>query len=241
MEDKLYIAGPCVIESKEHILEVANFLSEIGVRYIRGGCFKLRTHYSSFQGLGEQAVYFLKEAAKKYNLKTVSEITDYRYLKLMSENIDILQVGTRNMYNYTLLKDLGKISNPIILKRGFSASIEEWLASAAYIENNGNKNIILCERGIRTFNNYTRNTLDLSCIPYLKLIQNIKYKIIIDPSHGTGLRELVSPMSKAAITCGADGIIVEIHNNPEKALCDGEQAIRYNEFQKLYNFLRKDK
>ena len=186
-------------------------------------------------------MYFLKEAAKKYDLKTVSEITDYRYLKLMSENIDILQVGTRNMYNYTLLKDLGKISNPIILKRGFSASIEEWLASAAYIKNNGNKNIILCERGIRTFNNYTRNTLDLSCIPYLKLIQNIKYKIIIDPSHGTGLRELVSPMSKAAITCGADGIIVEIHNNPEKALCDGEQAIRYNEFQKLYNFLRKDK
>ena len=236
MKNKLFIAGPCVIESRDHIFEVAAFLNEIGIKYIRGGCFKLRTSSSSFQGLGEKAVYFLKEAAIQYNLKTVSEIIDIRQIDLMAENIDILQIGIRNMYNYPLFSEIGKRKNPIILKRGFSATIDEWLSSAEYIKNSGNKNIVLCERGIRTFNKYTRNTLDLSCVPYLKMKTN--YKVIVDPSHGTGIRELISPMSKASMACGADGIIVEIHNFPERALCDKEQAINYDEFQKLYKELK---
>lgn len=237
MENKnILIAGPCVIESKEHIFEVASFLKENRINYIRAGCFKLRTNHTSFQGLGEKAVYFLKEAAEYYRLKTVSEITDIRDLKLMSENIDILQIGTRNMYNYPLLKEVGKIQNPIILKRGFSASVDEWINSAMYIEENGNKNIILCERGIRTFNKYTRNTLDLAVVPYLKKYTN--YPIIVDPSHGTGLSEFVIPMAKASIACGADGLMIEVHNFPEKALCDKEQALNYKEFQTLCKELK---
>jgi len=228
----VFIAGPCAVESREQIVSTAQKLKEIGVNVLRGGVFKPRSSPYSFQGLGFQGLEYLREAGDVTGLPIVTEIIEEQHIELMSEKVDVLQVGSRNMYNYSLLKALGKVKNPIILKRGFSATIDEWLMSAEYLASHGNENIILCERGIRTFNTYSRNTLDLNCVPIVKMRSGLP--IIVDPSHGTGIRELVLPMSKAALACGADGLMIEVHPKPEDALSDGEQSLTFEQYKHLY-------
>ncbi len=230
-ENITIIAGPCSIESKEHILETAYFLKENNVNLLRGGVFKPRTSPYTFQGLGMKGLKYLKEASEKTGLKTVCEVMETKDIPMMMDCVDILQIGTRNMYNYPLLKELGKINKPIILKRGICATVHEWLMSAEYIMKEGNHNIILCERGIRTFNTYTRNTLDISVIPYIKQISHLP--IIADPSHSAGISSLVSSLALASIAAGADGVMVEIHKEPENAISDSEQALSFSEFLSL--------
>ncbi|MEG2538842.1 MAG: 3-deoxy-7-phosphoheptulonate synthase, partial [Clostridium sp.] len=239
----LIIAGPCTVENFEVMDKSAKLLSELGVKYIRGGAFKPRTSPYSFQGLGRDGLDILKEIKEKYSLKIVSEIMDARDVEYALDIVDVIQIGSRNMYNYTLLKEVGKVKNTILLKRGISATLDEWLNAAEYIALEGNEDIIMCERGIRTFETYTRNTLDLSCIPAIK--EKTGLKVIIDPSHGTGVRNMVNPMSRASIAAGADGLIIEMHPNPSEAVCDGEQSVNleqftdiYNDVVKLYNFIR---
>lgn len=229
----IIIAGPCSIENYDVFDKTAAFLKECGVEYIRGGIFKPRTSPYSFQGLGEEGFYILQSVKEKYNIKIVSELLDVRDTEELVKIADIIQIGSRNMYNYPLLKEVGKTHKTILLKRGMAATIEEWLSAAEYIALEGNNDIILCERGIRTFESYTRNTLDLNCIPIIK--QKTNLKIIVDPSHGTGVRELVKPMSLAAIASGADGIMIEVHPNPEKALSDANQSLNFSEFKSVYN------
>ncbi|NBI06900.1 bifunctional 3-deoxy-7-phosphoheptulonate synthase/chorismate mutase [Senegalia massiliensis] len=231
------IAGPCSIESREQIEKVSLFLSKKGIKILRGGAFKPRTSPYSFQGLGFEGLEYLKECGEKYNLKVVSEILDPRDVEKSLEFIDIIQIGSRNMQNYSLLKEVGKVSKPVMLKRGMNATIEEWLMAAEYIALEGNDNIILCERGIRTFDNFTRNTLDITAVPIIKSLT--KLPIIVDPSHGTGVRELVRPMSQAAASVKADGIMVEVHFNPDEALSDGKQSIDFREFEKLIDTTKK--
>ncbi|SKA83595.1 3-deoxy-D-arabinoheptulosonate-7-phosphate synthase [Caloramator quimbayensis] len=231
-EKPLIIAGPCSVENYDIFEETVAFLKECGVEYIRGGIFKPRTSPYSFQGLREEGIEILKSIKIKYNIKIVSELLDLRDIESLIEIADIIQIGSRNMYNYPLLKEVGKAGKTILLKRGISATIEEWLSAAEYIALEGNSNIILCERGIRTFETYTRNTLDLNCVPVIK--QKTNLKIIVDPSHGTGKRELINSMSLAAIASGADGIMVEVHPNPDKALSDGEQSVNFEEFKSIY-------
>lgn len=229
------IAGPCAVESYEQIDEIGRFLHKIGVKILRGGAFKPRTNPDSFQGLGLEGLKMLYDMKQKYGLSIISEIMDPRDIDSSHDYIDIIQIGSRNMQNFSLLKEMGKIDKPVMLKRGMSATIKEWIMAAEYIKIGGNEKIILCERGIRTFEDYTRNTLDLMSVPILKEISD--YPVFVDPSHGTGRKELVLPASKAAKALNADGIIVEIHPEPDKALSDGLQSLNFKEFEKLYKEL----
>ncbi|MBE5039453.1 3-deoxy-7-phosphoheptulonate synthase [Ructibacterium gallinarum] len=230
------IAGPCSVESEEQIIEVAESVKESGAKLLRGGAFKPRTSPYSFQGLELEGIALLKEAKEKTGLPIVTEIMSPAMVETFEESVDIIQVGARNMQNFDLLKELGKSSKPILLKRGLSSTIEEWLMSAEYILAGGNSNVILCERGIRTFETYTRNTLDLSAIPAVKRLSHLP--VIVDPSHSAGMSWMVEPLSLAAMAVGADGLIVEVHNCPEKALCDGAQSLNPGQFKNLMQKLK---
>ncbi len=225
------IAGPCSIEDSKQIDKIARLVAASGARILRGGAFKPRTSPYSFQGLGEDGLKIMREAADKYNLAICSEIMDASQIELMLNYVDILQVGARNMQNYTLLRSLSKLNKPVLLKRGLSATIEELLMSAEYILAGGNQEVILCERGIRTFETYTRNTMDICAIPVVQKLSHLP--IIADPSHGTGIRDKVLPMARAAIAAGADGLIVEVHHDPDKAVSDGAQSLYPEQFDKL--------
>lgn len=230
-DEAVILAGPCAIEGREQIFKIAERVKAWGGHMLRGGAFKPRTSPYSFQGLGENGLQLMKEAGEYYNLPVVSEVMDTREVSLMEKYVDMLQIGSRNMQNYRLLREVGKGTKPVLLKRGMAATLEDWLMAAEYIAAEGNNNIILCERGIRTFSSYTRNTLDLSAVPIIKQLTYLP--VIVDPSHGTGIRELVSPMAKASIAAGADGIMVEIHPNPEEALSDGPQSLTFPDFERL--------
>ncbi len=225
------IAGPCSIESYELFRKVAVEVKRLGATALRGGIFKMRTRCDTFQGLGAEAIEIVHRVKAEVGLPFVSEITDPRQIELLAEVVDVFQVGARNMHNYELLKELGKLHKPVLLKRGLSAYLDELLAASEYLIRAGNNQVILCERGIRTFERSTRNTLDLSAVPYLKKRSGLP--VIVDPSHGTGVRELVSPMCWAAAAAGADGIMVEVHPEPAKALSDGEQALTLEDFETL--------
>jgi 3-deoxy-7-phosphoheptulonate synthase len=233
----MLIAGPCSVESREQIMAIAKAVKKAGARYLRGGAFKPRTSPYAFQGLEEDGLKLLKEAADSTGLKVVTEVITPTDVLLVNKYADILQVGARNMSNYALLKDLGKIEKPVMLKRGMSATMQDLLMSAEYIASEGNQNIILCERGIRTFETATRNTLDLSIVPLLH--ERSHLPVIVDPSHGTGIHSLVGPMAKAAVACGADGLMIEVHNNPETAFSDGAQSLVPDEFTALVKELAK--
>jgi len=230
------IAGPCSVESEEQIKFIAKEVKKLGANFLRGGAFKPRTSPYSFQGLEYDGLELLKIARETTGLPIVTEIMSPYDVEIFQRDVDVIQVGARNMQNFDLLKELGKTNKPILLKRGLSATIEEFLMSAEYIMAGGNENIILCERGIRTFETYTRNTLDLSAIPAIKKISHLP--IIVDPSHATGKRFMIAPLAKAAIAVGADGLIIEVHNNPEKALCDGPQSIKPEDYETLMKELK---
>lgn len=225
------MAGPCAVESEEQTYQVAEVVAAAGGTLLRGGAFKPRTSPYTFQGLGEEGLRILRGAADKSGLAVVTELLDVQHLELVERYADILQIGTRNMQNFALLREVGKSQKPVMLKRGLSATIEEWLLAAEYILSNGNYNVILCERGIRTFETYTRNTLDLSCVPVIKELSHLP--IIVDPSHATGIRTMVPPMARAAVAAGADGIMVEVHPQPDRALSDGAQSLYLDQFQDL--------
>lgn len=219
----IVIGGPCSVEGQAHILHTAHLVKEAGAKVLRGGAYKPRTSPYEFQGLGMEGLKYLKEASLATGLPIVSEVMAAEHVEAAEEFIDVVQVGARNMYNYELLKELGKSCRPILLKRALSATISEWLNAAEYIMSAGNMQVILCERGIRTFETQTRNTLDLSAVPILKKMCSLP--VIVDPSHGTGRRDLIRTMSRAAIACGADGLLIEVHECPEHAFSDGEQSI----------------
>ncbi|NLG53642.1 MAG: 3-deoxy-7-phosphoheptulonate synthase [Clostridiales bacterium] len=224
------IAGPCSVESEEQVCAIAEKVKEYGATMFRGGAFKPRTSPYSFQGLGAEGIRYLMKAKKLTGMPVVSEIMDLSQLPLFDE-IDVIQVGARNMQNFTMLKELGKTRKPILLKRGLSATLEELLMSAEYIMSSGNEKVILCERGIRTFETYTRNTLDITAIPVLKSLSHLP--VVADPSHATGIARLVRPTALAAAAAGADGLLIEVHNNPEGALCDGPQSLTPGAFKQL--------
>ena len=224
------IAGPCSIESQEQLLEVAESVKKSGANMLRGGAFKPRTSPYAFQGLREQGLKILLDVKKAVDIPVVTEIMDISQLPLFEE-VDVIQVGARNMQNFELLKELGRMPKPVLLKRGLSATLQELLMSAEYIMSGGNENVILCERGIRTFETATRNTLDLSAVPMLKELSHLP--VIVDPSHATGISKLVKPMALAAVACGADGLIIEVHNDPAHALCDGPQSLTPRAFDEL--------
>ena len=230
------MAGPCSIESAEQIDTIAAKVASLAAKVLRGGAFKPRTSPYSFQGLGQKGLELMRRAADKYGLLVVSEVMDQTQISMMLEYVDVLQVGARNMQNYYLLKELGKVAKPILLKRGISATIEELLLSAEYIMSGGNYSVMLCERGIRTFESYTRNTLDVSAIPVIQKLSHLP--ILADPSHGTGRRDKVGPMARAALAAGADGLLIEVHHEPEKALSDGAQSLYPDQFEKLMKELR---
>lgn len=235
--DKLsIIAGPCSVESEDQIVSIAKEVKEGGAGFLRGGAFKPRTSPYSFQGLKEEGLELLKLAKKETGLPIVTELMTTEYLDRFIEDVDVIQIGARNMQNFDLLKEVGKTKKPILLKRGMSATIEELLMSAEYIMSEGNENIILCERGVRTFEKYTRNTLDLSAIPVIKKLSHLP--VVVDPSHAGGLWWLVEPLAKAAIAVGADGLMIEVHNDPTNAKCDGQQSITPKRFNTLMNSLR---
>ncbi len=225
------IAGPCSIESYEQVLEIAKKAKASGANMLRGGAFKPRTSPYAFQGMGLDGLDILYKVGKEVGLPIVSELMSAEYLKEFDEKVDLIQIGARNMQNFALLKELGKTKRPILLKRGLSATFEEWIMSAEYIMAAGNPNVILCERGIRTFESYTRNTLDLQAIPVIKKLTHLP--IIIDPSHAGGKWWLVEPMALAAVAGGCDGLMIEVHNNPEKALCDGPQSLKPEKFDQV--------
>lgn len=225
------IAGPCSVENEKQIVGVAKSVKLAGAALLRGGAFKPRTSPYSFQGLKEEGLDLLKIARKETGMPIVTEIMSARMLERFVEDVDLIQVGARNMQNFELLKELGRTNVPVLLKRGLSATIEEWLMAAEYIMAGGNDNVILCERGIRTFETYTRNTLDLSAIPAVKKLSHLP--VIVDPSHAAGLWWMVEPMAKAAVAAGADGLIIEVHNDPEHALCDGAQSLKPERFARL--------
>ena len=225
------IAGPCSVETERQIVGVAKSVKLAGASLLRGGAFKPRTSPYSFQGLKEEGLDLLKIARKETGLPIVTEIMSAHMLERFVEDVDLIQVGARNMQNFELLKELGRTNVPVLLKRGLSATIEEWLMAAEYIMAGGNDNVILCERGIRTFETYTRNTLDLSAIPAVKKLSHLP--VIVDPSHAAGLWWMVEPMAKAAVAAGADGLIIEVHNDPEHALCDGAQSLKPERFARL--------
>ncbi len=230
------MAGPCSVESEDQIYRNAKIVADSGVKILRGGAFKPRSSPYSFQGLGEEGLKYLRAAADQYGLLVITEIIQLDQLELIGSHSDIYQVGARNMQNFPLLKELGKTDKPVMLKRGLSATIEEWLMSAEYILSGGNPNVLLCERGIRTFEKYTRNTFDLSAIPVVHKKSHLP--VIADPSHATGLRDQVPPMARAAVAAGADGLMIEIHDDPKNALSDGPQALLPETFNELVNELR---
>jgi 3-deoxy-7-phosphoheptulonate synthase len=234
--DVVLMAGPCSVESRAQIKTIAKLVKEAGAKVLRGGAFKPRTSPYSFQGLGEEGLKYLREAADAFGLLTVSEIMDRMDIPIAIRYIDIIQIGARNMQNFTLLRELGNLNKPILLKRGMAATIDELLMAAEYIMAGGNRQVILCERGIRTFENSTRNTLDISAIPVVKKKSHLP--IVADPSHGTGLRDHVAPMARAAVAAGADGLLIEVHHEPDKALSDGAQSLYPEQFAELVRELR---
>ena len=231
------IAGPCSVESEEQVIEIAKAAKESGANMLRGGAFKPRTSPYSFQGMGLAGLDILCKAREVTGLPIVTELMSAEYLDLFDEKVDLIQIGLRNMQNFDLLKQLGKTKKPILLKRGLNATYEEWIMSAEYIMSSGNPNVILCERGVRTFESYTRNTLDLQAIPVIRRLSHLP--IIVDPSHAGGKWWLVEPMSKAAVAAGADGLMIEVHNNPECALCDGGQSLKPAKYDTLLKEIRQ--
>lgn len=231
------IAGPCSVESRDSLVDCARLVKAAGARILRGGAFKPRTSPYDFQGLGTDGLKLLAEARKETGLPIISELMDPRDTELMCEYVDIIQIGARNMQNFRLLMEVGKAGKPVLLKRGLSATLKEFLMSAEYIASQGNSNIILCERGIRTFETATRNTLDLSAVPVLK--EETHLPIFIDPSHSAGRWNLVAPLAKAAIAVGADGLMIEVHTDPENALCDGAQSLKPSKFARLMDEMKK--
>jgi 3-deoxy-7-phosphoheptulonate synthase len=227
----VFMAGPCAVENREMIFKIGEIVKNYGAKILRGGVFKPRTSPYSFRGLGKEGIKYLKEIKEALNIPIITEVMSENQLDLLNDTIDIIQIGARNMQNFTLLEEVGKLNKPILLKRGMSATIEEFLLAAEYILSNGNYNVILCERGIRTFETYTRNTLDISAIPLLKSITHLP--VIVDPSHATGDRNLVIPVSLASIAAGCDGILVEVHIEPDKALSDGYQSLYPEQFKEL--------
>lgn len=232
----LVFAGPCAVENLEQIIETAKIVKDSGAVGLRGGAFKPRTRPESFQGLGEEALKYLALAKAETGLLVVTEVIDEDSLNKALPVADILQVGSRNMQNYALLKLLAKVDKPVLLKRGLAATLEEWLGAVAYLEKGGNRKIILCERGIRTFETMTRNTLDISAVPLLKKLT--PYPVIVDPSHAAGRRDIIPSLAKAAVAAGADGLLIEIHPEPERALSDGQQSLNFQEYEQLINELK---
>jgi 3-deoxy-7-phosphoheptulonate synthase len=231
------IAGPCAVESREQAFAIASEVKAAGVRLFRGGAYKPRTSPYAFQGLEEEGLKILSDIRREFGLKIVTEAIDQETLGLVEQYADVIQIGARNMQNYSLLKKAGRSSRPVLLKRGISATLDELLMAAEYILSEGNYNVILCERGVRTFADHTRNTLDLSVVPAIQRVSHLP--IIVDPSHGTGRRDKVIPLSRAAIAVGADGLMIEVHNNPDKALSDGYQSILPSDFNRLMNEIRQ--
>ena len=225
------MAGPCSVESEVQIFTIAEIISKSGAKILRGGAFKPRTSPYSFQGLGEEGLKLLRRAGDKFNLLVITEVMEISQIKMVEEYTDIFQIGARNMQNFSLLKEVGKASKPVMLKRGLAATVEDWLMSAEYILSGGNKNVMLCERGIRTFETYTRNTFDLSAIPVVHKRSHLP--VVADPSHATGLRDKVLPMARAAVAAGADALMVEVHHDPENALSDGPQALLPDQFYEM--------
>lgn len=230
------MAGPCSVENEDQLEAAAEVVATAGAKVIRGGAFKPRSSPYSFQGLGLPGLQLLRKVADRHKLLTISEVMDQTQIPMMLDYVDIFQVGARNMQNFTLLRELGKVKKPVLLKRGIAATIEELLLSAEYLLSGGNYNVILCERGIRTFETYTRNTMDISAIPIVKKLSHLP--IVADPSHGTGRRDQVLPMARAAVAAGADGLLVEVHHDPDKALSDGAQTLRPEQFYELMSQLR---
>ncbi|NLN65978.1 MAG: 3-deoxy-7-phosphoheptulonate synthase [Clostridiaceae bacterium] len=230
------VAGPCSVEGREQILETARFLKSCGVHFLRGGTFKPRTSPYAFQGLGLEGLQYLKEAADETGMAIITEVTSLRTLEIALDHVDVFQIGARNMHSFELLKEVGKTGKPVVLKRGLSATIDEWLNAAEYIMTGGNSQVILCERGIRTFETATRNTLDISAVPVIQ--QKSHLPILIDPSHASGVREYVPALCRAAVSVGADGIMVEVHPQPAKAFSDGAQSLNFEQFESLLNVLK---
>jgi len=230
------MAGPCAVENKTLLIEIAKEVKNAGANFLRGGAFKPRTSPYAFQGLEEEGLKYLADARERTGLPIVTEVMDPRDIDMIVKYADVLQIGARNMQNFRLLKDVGLCKKPVLLKRGISATIKEWLMSAEYIMSGGNHSVILCERGIRTYETATRNTLDLSAVPVLKQMTHLP--VVVDPSHAVGKWDLVAPMAKAAVAAGADGLIIEVHSNPEEALCDGEQSLKPKSFKQLMDELR---
>ena len=230
-DNLVVMAGPCSVESREQLMEIAHAIKAAGGHVLRGGAYKPRTLPYSFQGLGEVGLKMLAEARSETGLPIVTEVMSPEDVELVEAYTDILQIGSRNMQNFSLLKRVGRAEKPVLLKRGMSATIEEWLGCAEYVLNEGNREVILCERGIRTYETITRNTLDVSAVPILKQLSDLP--VVVDPSHGTGIRSLVTPMAKAGVAAGADGLLIEVHSHPEKALSDGDQSLRPLEFVDL--------
>ena len=232
----IVMAGPCSVENEEQIFKIAKHVKDAGAKILRGGAFKPRTSPYSFQGLGEDGLKLIRSAADEYNLKIITEVMEKSQIDLVEKYADILQIGARNMQNYSFLRDLGKASKPVMLKRGLAATIEEWLMSAEYLLAGGNQKVILCERGIRTFETATRNTMDISAIPVIKKKSHLP--IFADPSHGVGIRDKVIPMARAAVAAGADGIMVEVHHDPDHALSDGAQSLYPDQFTQMMKEVR---
>jgi 3-deoxy-7-phosphoheptulonate synthase len=230
------IAGPCAVESEEMIHQTARAVAGAGARLLRGGAFKPRTSPYSFRGMGEEGLQFLRAAADEYGLAVVTEVMTIEQIPIVAEYADLLQVGTRNMQNFPLLVELGKVKKPVLLKRGLAATINDWLMSAEYILSEGNPDVILCERGIRTFETATRNTMDLSAVPVIQHLSHLP--IVCDPSHGTGFRRYVAPLARASVAAGADGVMVEVHPDPDNATSDGPQTLTFDEFTALANRCR---
>ena len=231
------IAGPCAIENRDQAFAVAERVSRAGAKFFRGGAYKPRTSPYSFQGLGEEGLRIMAEIREAYDLKIVTEAIDNESLELVEEYADVIQIGARNMQNFSLLKKAGRARKPVLLKRGMSATLEEFLMAAEYVMSEGNYNVVLCERGVRTFADHTRNTLDLSVVPAVQRLSHLP--IVVDPSHGTGKRNKVTPLSRAAVAVGADGLIIEVHNNPDKALSDGTQSLYPEQFEELMNQVKQ--
>ena len=236
-EKIIIMAGPCTVESRERLFHIAELVKKSGAKVLRGGAFKPRTSPYSFQGLKDKGMKFLFDAKKKAGLPIVTELMDPRDLPLFIKYADIIQIGARNMQNFELLKEVGKTKKPVLLKRGMANTIKDFLLSAEYVFSEGNHNVILCERGIRTFEDATRFTLDISAVPVIKKLSHLP--VVIDPSHCSGIWDYVAPLSKAAIAVGADGLLIEVHDDPEKALCDGPQALKPHKFEVLMNEMRQ--
>jgi 3-deoxy-7-phosphoheptulonate synthase len=235
-KDVVIMAGPCSVESRDQLMRAAEAVAGAGAKVLRGGAFKPRSSPYSFQGLGEEGLKLLRETADRFGMLVISEVMEISQIALMQPYIDIFQVGARNMQNFNLLRELGKVRKPVLLKRGIAATLEELLLSAEYIMAGGNYDVILCERGIRTFESYTRNTLDLSAIPVVKKLSHLP--MTADPSHGTGLRDKVPPMARAAVAAGADALLIEVHHDPDKALSDGAQSLYPEQFRQLMKEIR---